>query len=326
MNAHVNSRPTVHSERSALSAYQETAKAGSSPVYYHLKDPPAGMSVSVLFAKALALALVWACAVLASPLSRADALGDWNRIAVNTVVQSNQPLEQQLKTMAMVHGAMFEALNFVRGRYRPRFAIASPRLVGISLDAVAAAAAHHILVSVYPNREVALDAALKVSLDALPTDQVRASGVITGASIAACVFAVMSSREGAGPAGIAGSKPAPDTWRKEVAHSNTFWSRASPLSWNLIVTELIEAKGLPPDESARIHALVAMVTAEAYSVAHKDAYQCPACVVAESVAYILRAEFGGGGSKGKETDSHREMAREISRYALSQYYTPVGAR
>lgn len=326
MNAHIDSRPTVHSERSVLSGYQKTAKAGSSREFYLLKEPRVGMAVALPSAEALALALVWACAALASPLSRADALADWNRIAVSTVVQSDQPLEQQLKTMAMVHAAMFEALNFVRGRYRPRFAIASPRLVGMSLDAVAAAAAHHVLVSVYPNKEAALDAALKASLDALPPDPVRGSGVIAGASIAAGVFAVMSSREGAGPAGIAGSRPAPNTRRKEVAHVDTFWGRASPLSWNLIVAELVEAKGLPPDESARIHALVAMVTAEAYSVAHKDAYQCPACVVAESVAYVLRAEFGGGGSKGKETDSHRAMAREISRYALGQYYTPIGAR
>lgn len=161
------------------------------------------------------LSLVGVCTVLAQPLSRADAVADWNRIALDTMVQSDQRPEYRLNTMATLNVAMFEALNFVRGRYPPHFVVGLPEMHGVSMDAVAAAAAHYILVSSYPNQEAALDVALRASLDALPADHARASGVITGASIGAVIRAVTSSEEGDGELSRLGSTSVPADWRQD---------------------------------------------------------------------------------------------------------------
>lgn len=298
------------------------------------------------------LSLVWVCTVLAHPFSHADVVADWNRIALDMVVQSGQRLEYQLNTMAIVNVAMFEAVNFVRGRYRPRFVVGSHEIHGVSMDAVAAAAAHHILVNSYPNQEAALDTALRASLDALPADHARASGIIAGASIAAGIRAVTSSKEGAGELSREGASSAPPALRQDaIAARLKYWlpetagqfhptapatpdgalltrvhfsSHANPLSLNRIVTELIAVKALALDESARIHALASIVAADAYLIAVDTPNRCALCVAAASVAYILASEVRAGGSESKTFNTDREIGRAIARSALRQYYRPVG--
>src|ERR1700716_2901566 len=57
-------------------------------------------------------------AIAAAP-AQADSVADWNRIALDAGAKSGQPLEYNLRAMAMVHVAMFETLNFIQGRYDP---------------------------------------------------------------------------------------------------------------------------------------------------------------------------------------------------------------
>jgi hypothetical protein len=139
--------------------------------------------------------LVLAATLLVHPLSRADAVSDWSRIALDTVVQSEQRLEYQLRAMAMVHVAMFETLNLIEGRYTPHFVVSSPKLRGISIEAAAAAAAHHVLGHLYPHQSAPLAAALDTSLHALADHQAVASGVVTGTSIAAVICALRATDE-----------------------------------------------------------------------------------------------------------------------------------
>ena len=297
--------------------------------------PRSGRSETII--KAALLSLAWVCTALVHPLARADAVADWNRIALDTVVRSDQRLEHQLDTMAMVNVAMFEALNFVRGRYRPRFVVGSPGIQGLSVDTVAAAAAHHILVSSYPSQRAALDAALSASLDRLPADHAKASGLIEGASIAGGIWAVMS--EG-GASELSRKRTAPfakDGRNSGARATRAYWpgnaaavqpagtgSLANPLSWNSIVTELIAVKALGADQRARIHALASMVAAEAYLTASGNRDRCGPCIAAASVAYVLDSELGAEAAEGETFDADRETGRAIARSALHEYYRPVG--
>src|SRR5688572_6168352 len=59
---------------------------------------------------------------------------------------------------AMLHVAMFEAINAIAGKYTPYVAkISAPR--GSSMDAAAAQAAHDVLVKICPDMESAYDGA-----------------------------------------------------------------------------------------------------------------------------------------------------------------------
>jgi hypothetical protein len=282
------------------------------------------------------LSLAWVCTLLAPPLARADAVADWNRIALDAVVQSHQRLEHQLNTMATVNVAMFEALNFVRGRYRPRFVVGSPGIQGLSADAVAAAAAHHILANSYPNQRAALDAALSVSLDRLPADHAKASSLVEGASIAAGIWALMSLEGGAGGPSKERTAFTKDDRNARALATRAYWpgsgnalqaegsgSLANPLSWNSIVTELIAARALGADQAARIHALASMVAAEAYLTASDSIDRCAPCIAAASVAYVLDSELGAEAAEGETFDVDRETGRAIARSALREYYRPV---
>jgi hypothetical protein len=73
--------------------------------------------------------------------------------------------------MAMVHVAMFETMNFIEGGYVPRFVVKPYRLVRVSSETAAAAAAHYVLAQLHPERKPALDAALMHSAAAISDAQ-----------------------------------------------------------------------------------------------------------------------------------------------------------
>src|SRR5437868_15148027 len=49
---------------------------------------------------------------------RADVVTDWNTIAISTVSTDTLP-NRQSRDMAMVHAAVFDAMNAIRPYYRP---------------------------------------------------------------------------------------------------------------------------------------------------------------------------------------------------------------
>src|ERR1700732_4530250 len=93
------------------------------------------------------LAIVLAL-VLGSAVFSADAVLDWNKIAVDTAV--GQSPFAQARYAAIVQVAVFEAVNSVTHEYRPYLGtiVAPP---GASADAAAIQAAYDVLVNYFPN-------------------------------------------------------------------------------------------------------------------------------------------------------------------------------
>src|SRR5262245_66352205 len=91
----------------------------------------------------LLVALGLAVSALA-PAAHADVVTDWNQTGVAAAVAAGQNSLQLSRTMAMVHGAMYDAVNSIERRHMPYVAdIAAP--AGASREAAAAAAAHAVL-------------------------------------------------------------------------------------------------------------------------------------------------------------------------------------
>jgi hypothetical protein len=148
----------------------------------------------------------WMCAVLAGVVAgvvaapaRADVITEWNeqadfialRKGVNPSVYGNH--------IAAVHVAMFEAVNAIERRYTSyKLNLAADR--AISKEAAAAAAAHGVLVSFYPDQEARLDDFLKESLNGgrehswnpIPEGAARSKGIALGREAAAQVVALRS--------------------------------------------------------------------------------------------------------------------------------------
>jgi hypothetical protein len=127
----------------------------------------------------------------------------WNRVAVDASGLDHTPVApgenrvfgEQLgpgrssRAMAIVHIAMFDAIDAVVGGYRSYTSVAAPK--GTSVDAAIAQAAHDTLVALYPSQYTALDSVLAVDLasvqNASPTT--LANGIDLGQRAAAAILA-----------------------------------------------------------------------------------------------------------------------------------------
>lgn len=137
------------------------------------------MKRQILFALC---AMAAVCA--APPGARADMVTEWNSIAIDAVVAAAQTSTKASRSLAMVHAAVYDAVNAVEGGGRPyRFtALADP---GTSPEAAAAAAAHAVLVSLFPPQKASLDFTYEMQLAELPDGQGKESGVALGGQIGA---------------------------------------------------------------------------------------------------------------------------------------------
>jgi hypothetical protein len=131
--------------------------------------------------------LVIALTVVAGPAS-ADAISDWGARAVAIGAEKQLATSRSTRVLAMTHVAMFEAVNAIDRRYKPyKLDLAGDR--SASRDAAAAAAAHGVLVDLFPDEKSKLDQALQASLAAIDGDA-KAKGVELGKKAAAGIIAL----------------------------------------------------------------------------------------------------------------------------------------
>jgi hypothetical protein len=129
-----------------------------------------------------------ALALLAHPAG-ADVVLDWNEVALARVAAAGQMPPDGARTMAMVHVAMFDALDAIDRRYRPvAFHARAP--ASASGEAAAALAAFTVLAALFPDQRPALEEARSESLAAIPEGEPKAAGIAVGeAAAAACLEA-----------------------------------------------------------------------------------------------------------------------------------------
>jgi hypothetical protein len=97
----------------------------------------------------MALIAVWLVGL--NGLATADVITDWNEKAVAAGYTARVSPGLSARNIAMVHLAMFEALNSIEPRYGP-YRTRLPVEPGASPDAAAAAAAHYLLARMYPDQ------------------------------------------------------------------------------------------------------------------------------------------------------------------------------
>lgn len=128
----------------------------------------------------------------------ADVITDWDDKAVAAGYAARQGPPPHSRSVAMVHLAMFEAVNSIDGRYRP-YRTKLPAEPGASREAAAASAAHYVLVRLYPDQARELDKALGASLAAAADERARLGGVRLGERAGAAILAERGTDGAAGP-------------------------------------------------------------------------------------------------------------------------------
>jgi hypothetical protein len=131
-------------------------------------------------------------AALAVPsVAQADVLNDWNVIAQNQALTLRPTAHGQTRGIAMVQGAVYDAVNALRPRYEPYLldlAALHARPFG-SRKAAIATAAHHVLVEIAAPAQVAgLDSAYTATMATIPNGRVKNEGLRVGAAAAAAML------------------------------------------------------------------------------------------------------------------------------------------
>ncbi len=94
------------------------------------------------------------------------------------------------RALAIVHAAVFDAVNSIKPAYRPYLTRIRPeRRARASIDAAVATAAHDTLAALYPAQRAVFDASLERHLALLRRDRAKEAGVRVGQEVAARLLA-----------------------------------------------------------------------------------------------------------------------------------------
>jgi hypothetical protein len=124
-------------------------------------------------------------AFLTSPVSVASAnvVADWDEKAV-AFIQPRMVPPVAYRAIAIVHIAMFDAVNSIEPVYRPYYA-QLPATRETSKEAAAAAAAGTVLIKLLPEAVSDIQVALKSYLAAIPEGDAKSGGIKLGEAVAA---------------------------------------------------------------------------------------------------------------------------------------------
>jgi hypothetical protein len=147
--------------------------------------PTARINLTTLLTSVVAAALL-------TTQARGDVIMDWNARADAIAAEKQISNVPHGRGLAMLHVAMFEAVNAIDRRYAPyRLNLVADRTT--SKEAAAASAAYDILVALYPDQKPALDAALSASLSDIPDGDAKTKGIDLGKKAAAGIVALRAN-------------------------------------------------------------------------------------------------------------------------------------
>src|SRR5437762_7672002 len=161
----------------------------------------------------IALALV----ALSSPtITRADAVTDWNAIASTAIVtNAGQPPPVSVLHFAMVHGAVYDAVNAIDRGHQP-YLVQPPSNPTDSKEAATAASAFRVLVGLFPDQVGTLQPLYDAYIAALPDNPPgsKAAGIAIGEATASAMLTARMNDGRFGPTPTPYPSPAPPgIWR-----------------------------------------------------------------------------------------------------------------
>src|SRR5216683_8451724 len=124
-----------------------------------------------------------------------NAVVQWNRtlLAIVRTPGAQPATAHPTRSFAIMHAAIYDAVNAIDRTHRPYLV----RLSGVprdaSQEAAAAAAAHEVLVALYPTLTSTFDAELQQSLAQIPDGQSKTEGIHVGQTVADSILALRSN-------------------------------------------------------------------------------------------------------------------------------------
>jgi hypothetical protein len=214
----------------------------------------------------LAAVAVLLSIAVSAPAHAEDEVTDWHQVALRSLTATPDGAGQTPPVatihMAMVHGAVYDAVNAIDRRYQPYLVWLKAKR-WFSKDAAAATAAYRVLHGILPAQRDALAARYAVSLAGIPPGRARSGGILVGWFAAQAMLHARADDGRFGPFRFTpGTEPGewrptppamindPNAWVKDVdpfmiREASDFRSRGpNPLTSRAYAREFDEVKSL----------------------------------------------------------------------------------
>lgn len=128
-----------------------------------------------------------------STVVQEDVILQWNRVLMETVLTPGQhpATIMPVRSYAMMHTAMFDAVNSIEGTYTP-YLTDVPGTPHASIQAAAAQAARDVLAALYPTRVAVFNAELAISLQGIEQNRAQ-QGIRVGEIVAERILAARAN-------------------------------------------------------------------------------------------------------------------------------------
>jgi hypothetical protein len=172
----------------------------------------------------LSIATLSASVAFAAAPVHANVITDWDEKAV-AIVTPMSPYAGQ-RAMAMVHVAMFDAVNSIERSYKPYLAQV-PADPNTSKEAAAASAAATILAAIDQKSAVETKSALASYLASIPDENAKAAGIRLGSEIAAKILDARAN-DGADALDAYRPRTAPGVYVPTAITAGSTWPNLKP--------------------------------------------------------------------------------------------------
>ena len=120
-------------------------------------------------------------------VAAADVVTGWNEAALNAIRARNTPPPAASRNLAILHASIYDAVNGILRTHTPYF-VTGHVPASASPEAAAAAAAHHVLVSLYPTLQADFDTLYNQSLATIREGPQKDHGVAWGRFVAISIL------------------------------------------------------------------------------------------------------------------------------------------
>jgi hypothetical protein len=172
------------------------------------------------------LSLLFTALLTVPGVAAADAVTEWNEIAVATAAAGRHGASDASRVTALVHAAIFDAVNAIEARYTP-YKIKVNAAAGASAEAAAVAAAHAALVRLYPDQKNTLDQAAAKSLGRLADGPAKTDGIAVGERVGAEMVATRAN-DGAAAPNTYRPVTAPGVYVMTTLPISSHWGKVTP--------------------------------------------------------------------------------------------------
>lgn len=125
--------------------------------------------------------------LLSASFVGADVVTDWNDLVLETIKQNDLRPTESTRTLAMVHAAIYDAVNAIDKTHEVYF-VEAPVKYPVSREAAAAAAAHRILTTLFPDESDIYDEELDSTLSRISNQKAKKHGIALGRYVADAII------------------------------------------------------------------------------------------------------------------------------------------